>query len=292
MPRPPASPTPPPASFPFTAGNFDFPHASPTNSPSPRSRGGRAARRTWQSFAASDARQERTVRDAASATRARPPRRTMLRSARRSTLHRLFGPPRDSDDLDDLSRRPTTANPNRPRAQPSERYLRRSAARISQARADMEAAADLLDSLSDVPIGNPFTFSQGSLRAHSPSLEAGGQQRRAKRRKLDHTPTKTPDDFGYKYGYKGQTVPGRLQMAVESCDGGEYSDKNNPVGTHAVHNVLRRDQSVYCSESPGCNLLLRHRGDVSFALERIVIRAPDRGFTAPYVNFDGSLTSC
>jgi hypothetical protein len=47
--------------------------------------------------------------------------------------------------------------------------------------------------------------------------------------------------------------------------------------------VLRNDHSVYCSERSRCNLLLKHRGSASFALERIVIRAPDRGFTAPYV---------
>ena len=198
-------------------------------------------------------------------------------------MHRLFGPPRDSDPPDNLSRRPTTANPNRPRATPSERYLRRSSARIREARADMESAADLLDSLSDIPLHNPFTFHNTNARARSPIIEVAADRRQTKRRKLDHNAGLKSEYNGFKYGYKGQVVPGRLKMEILSCDGGEYFDKDHPIGLHSVRNVLKNDSSVYCSESSRCNLLLKHIGDAPFTLEKIVIRAPDRGFTAPYV---------
>jgi hypothetical protein len=280
MSRSPSSPSPPPASFPFMAGNFDYPHASSSPPSASHSRSSSSISRALRHLAD---RPERAPaeRDVAAAPRP-PPRRMGSRSSRRGTMHRLFGPPRDSDPPDDLSRRPTTANPNRPRATPSERYLRRSSARIREARADMESAADLLDSLSDIPINSPFpTFTAGYPRPRSPTVEIGSRQ--TKRRKLEHNTGPKPEYDGFKYGYKGQVVPGRLKMEIVSCDGGEYSDKEYPVGLHNVRNILKNDISVYCSESSRCNILLRHIGDAPFALEKIVIRAPGRGFTAPYV---------
>lgn len=196
-------------------------------------------------------------------------------------MHRLFGPPRDSDVADNLLRRPSTANPNRPRATPSERYLRRSSARIREARANMESAADLLNSLSDIPINSPFPTSSTHTRQRSPIVEIGSERRSTKRRKLEHRAPPVSEYDGFKYGYKGQVVQGRLKMEIVSCDGGEYFDKDVPVGLHSVRNVLKNDSSVYCSESSKCNLLLKHIGDTPFALEKMVIRAPHRGFTAP-----------
>lgn len=148
----------------------------------------------------------------------------------------------------------------------------------------MESAADLLDSLSDIPINSPLpTFTTGSSRPRSPTVEIGSERRHTKRRKLDHNAGPKSEYDGFKYGYKGQVVPGRLRMEIVSCDGGEYSDKEYPVGLHNVRNILKNDISVYCSESSRCNILLRHIGDTPFALEKIIIRAPGRGFTAPYV---------
>lgn len=145
----------------------------------------------------------------------------------------------------------------------------------------MESAADLLDSLSDIPINNSFLISASSARPRSPTVDVGRDRRQAKRRKLDHSASPKPDYDGFKYGHKGQVVPGRLRMEVLSCDGGEYYDKDYPIGLHSVQNVLKNDSSVYCSHSSRCNLLLKHSGDAPFALEKIVIRAPNRGFTAP-----------
>ncbi|KAF1942107.1 hypothetical protein EJ02DRAFT_184691 [Clathrospora elynae] len=253
MPRPSASPSPQPASFPFTTGSFDFPHAAT----SPPTRTGPLVM------------DHAALRESARRARTRT-------SARRGPLHRIFGPPRDSEAADNLSRRPPTANPNRPRATPSERYLRRSQARI---RADLDSATDMMDSLSDVPITNPFTLANTQPRPRSPTVQVNSE-RRHKRRKLEHDTSRATEYTCYKYGHKGQVVPGRLRMEIVSCDGGEHR-RDNPPGLYRVQNVLRNDNSVYCSESSQCNLLLKHMGEASFALEKIVIRAPNCGFTAP-----------
>ena len=281
MPRPPSSPSPPPAPFPlsFTTGSFDFPHASTSPPTVSRSASTSASRNALHSLAEPTP----SAYDATSSPRD-PARRVRTRtSTRRGPLHRLFGPPRDSDAADNLARRPPTANPNRPRAVPSESYLRRSQARTREQRlADMDATNDVLDSLSDLPTSNPFTISNTQPRSRSPIVQLNSE-RRHKRRKLEHDSSAATEYMCFKYGHRGQVVPGRLRMEIISCDGGEHR-RDNPPGLYRVQNVLRNDKSVYCSESSQCNLLLKHIGEAPFALEKIVIRAPDRGFTAPYVS--------
>lgn len=102
---------------------------------------------------------------------------------------------------------------------------------------------------------------------------------RQKRRKLES------DDYregirGFNYGQYGQVVPGALKMEIASCDGGIY----DPDGDNSFpENMLRNDQSVYCTKSDRCNLVLRHRGEAPFCLKKIVIKAPRSGFDSPYV---------
>ncbi|KAF1362059.1 hypothetical protein EJ07DRAFT_108381, partial [Lizonia empirigonia] len=272
MPRPPTS-SPPSASFPFTAGSFDYPHASTSSHPA------QASARNVLRLA--DEPPERSP--------AHPPeQRSNLqevrrRSARRRQLHRLFGPPRDSDGTTDSQlRRPSTANPNRPQATPSVRYLQRAQARINEERdAMMNSATEPFDSLSERPpiMANFEEWIAMATRQQSPGAPDTAH-RRTKRRKLDHEANRNTEYQSYKYGYKGQMVPGRLRMEVISCDGGQIM-RDNPMRIYDVENVLKNDKSVYCSESSKCNLLLKHIGDAPFALEKIVIRAPDRGFTSP-----------
>lgn len=88
----------------------------------------------------------------------------------------------------------------------------------------------------------------------------------------------------FKYGYYGQTVPGRLNMEIVSCDGGEYPARDRIAmhrETYRAENVLRDDKSVYCTRSSRCNLLLRHRDESVFHLDSLTIRAPETGYTAP-----------
>jgi hypothetical protein len=105
-------------------------------------------------------------------------------------------------------------------------------------------------------------------------------ERRRKRRKLSHD-TESTHFRGFKYGHCGQVVPGRLKMEISSCDGGELEDTKNHV--HRMENVLRNDTSVYCTKNSQCNILLRHQGETTFCLEKLVIKRPESGFSAPYV---------
>jgi hypothetical protein len=126
----------------------------------------------------------------------------------------------------------------------------------------MDSTIDILDSLSDIPITNPFTAANSHIRPRSPTGDELEEVRRqTKRRKIEHDARQPPPYDGFKYGYKGQVVQGRLKMEVVSCDGGEY-EKHSSRGLYPIQNVLKNDKSVYCSERSRCNLLLKHIGEM------------------------------
>ncbi|KAH7122419.1 hypothetical protein B0J11DRAFT_531457 [Dendryphion nanum] len=282
MPRPPpASPSPPPTAFNFTymSGNFDYPNAS--SSPPPPSRG-LAAIDQYPSYYV----ERRHLTDRSSppadnehATSMPPRRPRVVRQFRRPLMEDLERHDRDSDSL--RPPLPASLNAARPRATPSERYLRRSHARLREQRfSDLHPSTSMSISSDDFPNRNPFLAATSALRARSPPADPEAS-RRTKRRKLDHEHTRASPYDGFRYGYKGQVVTGRLKMEIVSCDGGEY-EKHGPSGlSYPIQNVLKNDTSVYCSERSRCNLLLKHIGEMPFTLEKVVIRAPDRGFTAP-----------
>ncbi|KAJ5320580.1 hypothetical protein N7508_000863 [Penicillium antarcticum] len=118
--------------------------------------------------------------------------------------------------------------------------------------------------------------------SRSPSLMPPGSsgrdgQGRLKRRKLDADDNR--EEFqGFNYGRYGQVYPGRLQMEIASCDGGNYDPDG---GCSRPDNVLENNQSVYSTKENRCNLILRHRGEAPFCLKKIVIKAPQCGFDAP-----------
>jgi len=246
MPRnQPSSPSPPPpASFPFTSGGFDFPSASSSPPPAARPRHILRSRLLLTDFL--DRRWvEREIlaageREDEAAHRQPPP------GPARRRLNRPLPRHAEREPGSTNQRRPTMT-PVPPRDSPSARYL---------------------------------SGSRSSRRDRSPVNELDSQPRQPKRRKLDHEPAPASEYDGFKYGYKGQIARGRLRMEVFSCDGGEY-ESDSQGRLYKVQNVLSNDKSVYCSESASCNLLLKHIGEAPFCLERIVIRAPDRGFTAP-----------
>ena len=86
--------------------------------------------------------------------------------------------------------------------------------------------------------------------------------------------------MSFKYGKYGQVEPGQLRVEIASCDGGTYSDGAEPEA-HSAENILRNDESVYCTGGNQCNLVLRHLGETPFCLTELVIKAPKRGYTAP-----------
>ncbi len=103
--------------------------------------------------------------------------------------------------------------------------------------------------------------------------------RRVKRRKLD-TETSSVPKQAIQYGYYGKVEPGRLKMELVSCDGGEHRDPRHPATSLGPDNMLKHDKSVYCSERPHANILLRHADSSTFCLEKLHIIGPEHGFTA------------
>lgn len=138
-------------------------------------------------------------------------------------------------------------------------------------------ATSEISSLLDRPvprIGSPDI----STREYSGEAEVN---RRRKRRKLDSDPLFGAGMRGFNYGYRGQVVPGQLKMEMAHCDGGLDSEAARHGREYVPENVLINDKSVYCTGNSQCNLLLRHKAETSFCLKKLVIKAPERGFTAP-----------
>jgi hypothetical protein len=114
----------------------------------------------------------------------------------------------------------------------------------------------------------------------SPPGQSGRDEHgRQKRRKLD-TDDNREEFKGFNYGLYGQVMPGELKMEIASCDGGNY----DPDGVCSrPENVLNSNSTVYSTKEDRCNLVLCHRDQAPFCLKKIVIRAPQCGFDAPYV---------
>ncbi|KAI2642602.1 hypothetical protein GGS21DRAFT_544732 [Xylaria nigripes] len=119
----------------------------------------------------------------------------------------------------------------------------------------------------------PELFPSLSAQQHEPPEE----NRQAKRRKLDSD--RLSSNFqGFQYGKYGQIQPGHLKMELVSCDGGIYLDN---TAKYAAENILKNDGSVYCTEGPRCNIVLRHQGATVFTLKELVIKAPRSNFDSP-----------
>ena len=120
------------------------------------------------------------------------------------------------------------------------------------------------------------------------SAEYSGEaevNRRRKRPKLDHNHMSS-ESQKFHYDWKGRTVPGRLKMQVHECDGGLLPDlSNHHAERYQLENILVNDQSVYCTKRSRCNIVFKHLGEVCFSMTKIIIKAPEKGFTAPYVLF-------
>lgn len=102
--------------------------------------------------------------------------------------------------------------------------------------------------------------------------------RRNKRRKLD-AETQAFSFPGFRYGKYGQLEPGQLQMEMVSCDGGMFSNR----AAYSADNILKDDNSVYCTKGNRCNIILRHQGATAFTLSELVIKAPaSMNFSHPY----------
>lgn len=151
---------------------------------------------------------------------------------------------------------------------------------VQQAVERLNEASSNLSSLLDQPIPR---IESPDMSAREYSGEAEVNRRRAKRRKLDADPLSAGHLRGFSYGYRGQVLPGPLKMEIVSCDGGLHTEAARHGREYWPENVLRNDKSVYCTDTDNdkCNLILRHMGETTFCLKKLVIKAPERGFTAP-----------
>ncbi|KAL9093283.1 MAG: hypothetical protein Q9165_004024 [Trypethelium subeluteriae] len=183
---------------------------------------------------------------------------------------------------------PPTNPRNRPRATPSGRYNRSHRRRqeaesfpLSGGLPGLQEAgvrlAQITSNIEEILDGqNPSSLSRSLHRSLSPEIDH--HQHRTKRRKLDSGKS---DELTYhKYGWYGQVEPTRLKMEIASCDGGHYAEERDST-QYRPENVLRKNKRVYCTKRSTCDMVLRHQGETPFSVEKILIKAPDRHFTAP-----------
>ncbi|KAI0480304.1 hypothetical protein GGR56DRAFT_625557 [Xylariaceae sp. FL0804] len=119
--------------------------------------------------------------------------------------------------------------------------------------------------------------SQSHQDSAEPSPEPTEENRRVKRRKLDSDGL-SAGFRGFRYGRHGQVEPGQLTMELVSCDGGTYLEDGQK---YTAENILKNDHTVYCTETPRCNIILRHQGATVFTLKELVVKAPRSNFTSP-----------
>lgn len=110
--------------------------------------------------------------------------------------------------------------------------------------------------------------------------ETPEESRRSKRRKVDAARSSSAFNV-MRYGQHGQVNPAPLHMEMVSCDGGMFSNESS----YAAENILKDDNSVYCTKGNRCNVILRHAGSTVFTLTEITIKAPGHmNYSHPYVS--------
>ena len=167
-----------------------------------------------------------------------------------------------------------------PRATPSDRFHQRHSQSEELARAGMR--------LGEVGTEVRSLFDTSTYHTIEPSVatreaaDEAEQVRAFKRRKTTSDKCPPPGFEGFSYGHYGQVEAGPLKMRILSCDGG-ITDSNKDEKSYSVDNILRQDNTVYCTRSKisTCNLLLSHQGETTFCVQKMIIRAPNEGYTAP-----------
>ena len=158
-----------------------------------------------------------------------------------------------------------------PTAADSLMELQNAGRQLDQASSNLRAHLDLpLPDLQYNPVASSSSFE------HTTDPDESSHARRVKRRKVE-TDAVESKFTGFHYGKYGQKEAGKLKMEIVSCDGGIYQE-----GPYTADNVLRTDDTVYCTKSNRCNLVLRHQGATVFSLTELIIKAPHIGYSAPY----------
>ncbi|KAK4204383.1 hypothetical protein QBC40DRAFT_272738 [Triangularia verruculosa] len=142
---------------------------------------------------------------------------------------------------------------------------------FSEANSHLRALLDLSNINTVIPPLAPT-----SMNPPLHSQDTAEDNRRIKRRKLDSDKI-GPKFKGFHYGHYGQSEPGRLTMEIVSCDGGLYQESLQ----YPPENILKNDDSVYCTKGNRCNIILRHTGGTVFSLTEFVIKAPGSSYSCP-----------
>ncbi|KAK0732800.1 hypothetical protein B0T21DRAFT_290754, partial [Apiosordaria backusii] len=143
--------------------------------------------------------------------------------------------------------------------------------RLADANTQLRALLDLSTISTVIP---PLAPTSMTPPLHSQDMAE--DNRRVKRRKLDSDKI-GPRFKGFHYGHYGQLEPGRLTMEIVSCDGGLYQESLQ----YPPENILKNDDSVYCTKGNRCNIILRHTGATVFSLTELVIKAPGSSYSCP-----------
>ena len=198
---------------------------------------------------------------------------------------RIAGPPTVLNELQTAQPHNFTvrSRPERVRARTLHRTPNRpppstSVPNVQQAVEQLNEASSNLSSLLEQPIAR---LESPDSATQEYAGEAEVNRRRTKRRKLGPEGPFKGHLNGFSYGHRGQVVPGPLKMEIASCDGGLHAEAARLGREYNRENVLINDKSVYCTDSSKCNLMLRHMGETAFCLKKLVIKAPESGFTAP-----------
>ncbi|KAK4064005.1 uncharacterized protein Triagg1_9333 [Trichoderma aggressivum f. europaeum] len=134
---------------------------------------------------------------------------------------------------------------------------------LDEANSNLRALLDLTHS---ALTHSSLTSLPQPLRSH----DSPEDNRRSKRRKLDADRLGSGGVKAFRYGRYGQVEPGHLRMEIVSCDGGMFSNQSS----YAAENILKDDNSVYCTKGNRCNIILQHQGATVFTLKELVIKAP------------------
>ena len=158
-------------------------------------------------------------------------------------------------------------------------FLHGSIQTVQEAVERLNRASSTISSALNQPVPRTRSSNASARESVGEMNVSDAHRRKTKRRKLKDEPL--AKSFGPNYGHRGQVISGPLRMEIDFCDGGLHEESALGSRDYIPENVLINNKDVYCTRSSKCDLVLRHMGSASFCLQKIVIKAPETGFTAP-----------
>lgn len=147
--------------------------------------------------------------------------------------------------------------------------LQEAGERLAQANEDIQASLAAMD---------PIPPSHRTRRRRTASPEPAADRERRKRQRVGEPSASLIP--GVEYGWEGRVVPGKLTMDVVSVAPGQsHSDPLFHIRDFDFGRVLHNtDPPPYVSGSSALNIVLRHRGETTFSLDRLNITVPKESF--------------